>query len=219
MTRTTKSWAFGAAVLALAGWCGGVAFSQEKGEPKKDAGAEPASPNEEMAKLAMPNEHHQHLADFAGDWDVKGKMWEMPGMPPAPMGGTSHNHMILGGRFLVEEYDGGTFQGMPFNGFGLFGYDNLKKVHTSEWADSMGTLVMHSEGKCEGDACEKTTLVGSWTDPMGKWGWRSVTTHEKDGHFHIEAFMTAPDEAMKMAPPGSPREWKAMEMDYTKKAK
>ena len=40
--------------------------------------------------------------------------------------GTMHNEMILGDRFLKQEYEG-TMMGMPFHGGGLVGYDNVNQ--------------------------------------------------------------------------------------------
>ena len=56
--------------------------------------------------------------------------------------------------------------GMPFNGRGMFGYDNVTGKYWSTWNDSMSTGLMVSEGTC--DAKQSCTFAGSWTDPVKK---------------------------------------------------
>lgn len=53
--------------------------------------------------------------------------------------------MILGGRYQQSMHTG-SFNGMPFEGISLVGYDNTKKVFMSSWADNMGTGSMYMEG-------------------------------------------------------------------------
>ena len=40
--------------------------------------------------------------------------------------------------------------GGPFEGFGMLGYDNMKKKYISMWVDNMGTGMMTSEGTADG---------------------------------------------------------------------
>lgn len=62
--------------------------------------------------------------------------------------------MILGGRFLQQEVNG-EMMGMPMNGIGITGYDNLKKKYVGFWIDNMGTGMYTMEGEMdkEGKAC------------------------------------------------------------------
>jgi hypothetical protein len=55
--------------------------------------------------------------------------------------------------------------GMPFEGMGCMGYDNVAKKHVSAWIDSMGTGIMYSEGTCDG-SCNTITFNGEMLCPI-----------------------------------------------------
>jgi hypothetical protein len=107
----------------------------------------PEAMQEAMMKAATPGEHHQHLAKLAGDFTYTAKAWMAPGAPPQEWTGNRSAKMILGGRFLEEHFDG-SFAGMPFEGRGLFAYDNAAGHYTYLWCDNMGTMVTTSTGTC-----------------------------------------------------------------------
>ena len=134
-----------------------------------DKGAKPAEPSpadkammEEMEKAAAPGENHKLLEKMAGNWDCTVKMWMGPGEPDVSKG-TSKGKLILGGRFVMDEYEG-TFMGKPFAGHGLTGYDNQKGKFVGSWADTAGTGIMNSVGTY--DAASKSfTFIAEMTDP------------------------------------------------------
>ena len=138
------------------------AVSDDKKQPADDA-----KENEMMAKWAAagtPGEFHKKLDAFVGDWKGVSKFWMDPSQEPMTSKATMKNTWIFGGRFLKQEYKG-QVTGQPFEGFGLWGYDNLKKKYTSTWTDSMSTAIMAELGTC--DASGKTfTLFGSHDDPI-----------------------------------------------------
>jgi hypothetical protein len=72
--------------------------------------------------------------------------------------------MVLGGRFLQEEYKG-TYMGQPFDGMGLTGYDNVLKKYNFFWADSMGTSMMVGDGHMDAQG-KVLTSVMTYTDPL-----------------------------------------------------
>lgn len=134
------------------------------------AGDEPTPAMDEAAmmeawqKTMTPNEHHKHMADMIGEWDVKGQMWMAPGAPATPMHGTSKSVSILGGRFFQSTFDG-EFMGMPFSGIGIDGYDIAAGQHISYWIDNMGTMHMTSRGQCENGGM-KMTMTADFNDPI-----------------------------------------------------
>ncbi|MFB3904806.1 MAG: DUF1579 family protein [Acidobacteriota bacterium] len=77
--------------------------------------------------------------------------------------------------------------GMPFEGLGLWAYDNIKKEYVSTWADSMSTGIMVSRGKTRKS--------------------REVLRIEDAGKFQAGMFETGPDG----------KKFKSMEMVYTRK--
>ena len=69
----------------------------------------------------------------------------MPGSEPSSSTGKAEMKLIRGGRYLFEETKR-SFDGMPFEGLGITGYDNMKKKFVAIWIDNVGTGVAVSEG-------------------------------------------------------------------------
>jgi hypothetical protein len=175
-------------------------------EAKKDAPDEAAMMARWQA-FATPGEGHAALKPYVGSWTASVKMWMQPGAPPQESSATSEAKWILGGRYIQEDVKT-NFNGMPFEGRGTIGYDNLKKKYVGTWIDNMGTGIMTSEGTY--DAATKTfanTSEGS--DPMtGK-------TMKSRDVLHIEGNSKMVREIWNKGPDG--KEYKAMEMSYTRK--
>lgn len=164
-----------------------------KKEPKP-ADAKPADmgmPPEMMAAM-MPNENHKALEALAGEWDAKMSFTMAPGTPPTEGTGTMKSMMVLGGRQLHQSFKG-TFMGMPFEGAGTTGYNNVTKQVEATWSDNMGTATMFSVGTM--DASKKSfTVTGSYDDPMaGKVTMRQVTTITDKDHYKLEFFNKGSD--------------------------
>lgn len=180
-----------------------VAAQQDKPQQPPMGGPE----MEAMMKAMSPGENHKHIARYAGDWTFTNKMWMDPSQPPQESSGTMHGEMILGGRYARTHWKG-EMMGMPFEGHGTEGYDNLAKQYVSTWMDNMGTGILYMTGSCEngGKSC---TMKGDMVDPMtgGKGSMRSVTTWMDQNSFKFELFGTGPDG----------KELKVMEMNLKKK--
>ena len=73
---------------------------------------------EAWMKYMTPGEHHKELAKGAGEWDCVCRVWEAPGAEPSLMTATASSRMILGGRYLMDEFKG-VFDDMPYQGLGL----------------------------------------------------------------------------------------------------
>ncbi len=152
------------AVLATLGlWSAYSSAGDEKTQEKSAEDAVQAAMMEAMMKMAEPGEHHGHLKALAGTWKTTTKWWMGPGEPEISHG-VSKNTWILGGRFLQTEFKG-TSEEQPFAGFGLLGYDNIKKQHISMWCDTMGTGLSVNYGTCD-DSGKVFTHVATYDDPM-----------------------------------------------------
>ncbi len=110
-----------------------------------------------------PGEIHKMLASSDGTWNEEITMWMDPSQPPSKSTATAENKMILGGRYQQSTHTG-SFNGMPFEGFSLIGYDNAKKVFVSTWADNMGTGLMNMEGKWD-PATKTIHFTGTTIEP------------------------------------------------------
>jgi hypothetical protein len=110
---------------------------------------ESAAPSQQQAllkKLATPGEHHQRLEALAGKWKLAVKWRNTPDAKWAESKGGAEYRWILGGRFLLEEfqYDMG---GQSMEWLGIYGYDNFQKKYTAVWVDNTGTNSEFAEGQ------------------------------------------------------------------------
>ncbi len=136
--------------------------AKEKAHEKK---MDPQAMMELWKQLAEPGEPHKLFASLAGSWTTQTKEWMEPGKPPMESAGTAEAKMLLGGRFLYQEYNG-QMMGQPFSGVGIDAYDNLTKKYVTAWMDSMGTGLFIMEGKASPDG-KTITLKGSHPEPGG----------------------------------------------------
>jgi hypothetical protein len=182
------------------------AFAQDKPKEAAPPGMDPAA-MEAMMKAMSPGENHKNIARYVGDWTYAGKMWMDPSQPPTESTGTMHGETLLGGRYVQSTWKG-NFMGMPFEGRGTNGYDNLSKQYVSTWIDNMGTGIMYATGTCDasGMKCEDK---GEMMDPMTgqKSYMHSIITWTGDKSFKMESYSPGPDG----------KEMKTMEMVVTKK--
>jgi hypothetical protein len=191
------------------------AREEKPGEKKKRAGKElerkediPLDPLlEAWMKAGAPGEPHKLLKRFEGRWEAASKFWMAPGAPPMEEKGRMTCRIILGGRFLTQEFRG-KWMGMEFQGIGYFGHDNVKKKYVGFWIDSMGTGVMTSEGSLA-EGGKALNMAGSYSDPVkgGTKTMRMVTTFIDEDHFRDEGFEEGPDG----------KEFKNMEIVYTRR--
>ena len=136
-----------------------VAFTPAYSQTDKKAAEEKAW-NDYMT----PGPAHQMLARSDGEWNEELTMWMEPGAEPVKSKATAVNKMIMGGRYQHATHTGNVM-GMPFEGMGITGYDNAKKVYLSTWIDNMGTGMMYSEGKWN-DKNKTVDYVGTSLDPV-----------------------------------------------------
>jgi len=112
-----------------------------------------------------------------------------PDKPPMVSTGTCEQKMLLGGRYLQQDY-AGDMMGAPFNGIGITGYDNPRQKYVSTWIDSMSTGILYFEGSAGPDG--KTILQHClFDDPVrGPVKWRSVTKIVDDDTHLFEMYLT-----------------------------
>ncbi len=126
--------------------------------------AEQKAEMDAMMKAMAPGENHTLLASVAGDWTFTHTMWMDPAAPPATSTGTASYTTIMGGRYVQGTYRG-MMMGMPFEGVGVTGYDNISKQFVSSWYDNFGTGIMMLTGTY--DAATRTfTYSSDVDDPM-----------------------------------------------------
>ncbi len=156
-------------------------------------------------ELATPAAHHKLLEKMAGSWIVTSTCRMEAGSPPDESTGKSEQKMILGGRFLHQEFSG-EMMGSPFNGIGVLGFDNHTGKYVSTWMDTWGTAIYYFEGTAGADG-RTITQTCNYDDPVrGPVKWRSVTRIVNDDKLECEMYGTD----------RSGKEEKMAEMTYTR---
>ena len=122
-----------------------------------------ASAQEEGHAPVKPTKFHKHLQQFAGNWTTTAKFMMKPGEPPVESKGSEKAKLTAGGLWMIFDYKG-KFEGKPFTGHGVMGYDSRKKKYVMSWIDSMTDMLMVSEGTCD-EAGRVFTLVYEGPDP------------------------------------------------------
>jgi hypothetical protein len=161
---------------------------------------------EKMAKYGTPGDAHKVLQKKVGRWNWTMKHWMTADSPAQEMSGTTETSWTMDGRF-VEDKTRSTFEGMPFEGRGYAGYDNITEKYTFFWFDNMSTGFMTGEG-----TWDPSTKTFTWhtkgSNPMtGEEckGWSKETFIDND---HWTAEFHGPDMNGK--------EYKSMEMTMTR---
>jgi hypothetical protein len=187
------------AALACAVLASSLAAGDEKQvDPKAFAAA--------MMKAGAVTEHHKKLEPLVGSFGFAIKMWMVPNQSPTESTGTSEGKWIMGNRFVRQEVKG-EFAGMPFQGVGVSGYDNLKKAYVSAWIDNMSTSIMTASGTMSSDG-KSITYTGEEVCPLTaeKLKVRDVTTFVDNNTIKSVYYRTMGGSEMK-----------TMEITYTRK--
>lgn len=143
-----------------------------------------------VAQYTSVNEHHELLTSLAGKWNATVQLWMEPDAKPEESEGSSDGKLIMGGRFLEQSYQG-VLMGQPFEGRGIFGYDNLKKEYTSIWFDSTATGIMMGSGQYNSESKILVTegrISCPMTQEPRRW-YRDVTTFIDADNYTRETYM------------------------------
>ncbi len=160
-----------------------------------------------MMAYMTPGTVQQMLAKATGTWTAAVNFWMAPNTQPMSSVMETSYEMILGGRYLQGK-NTGKMMGMPFEGIGVTGYDNAKKVFVSSWIDNMGTGMLYMEGAWD-DASKSISFKGTMVDPVSG----------KDVPFRqVQQFKDDNNQTLVMynADAGG-KEFKSMEIVYTRK--
>jgi hypothetical protein len=187
----------------------GAALSQEKAKAEPVQTADMQEMMKKWMEVATPGEPHKLLNQFVGKWEIVARMWmDGSGKQPDESKGTSEIKWILDGRFLLEEL-ASQVMGMPWKGMVITGYDNYKKKYVFSYVDNLGTANYTGEGTSDLSG-KILTLQGKMDDPM---------TGERDKPVRYVTRIVSKDrhvfEIYDMA--GTPQEFKAVEITYTRK--
>lgn len=190
-------------VLALCLWSMAVspAFAEELMIPEMDH-----EMMDRVNKYATPDANHKVLEALAGKWETTMKFWMASQVEPITSSGIMESKMIFDGRFLKQKL-AGSFMGRTYEGLGIMGYDNIKRLYQYFWIDNMGTGMLKSD--VQYDPVTRTfTEEGEVSCPEtgGQRWYRSKVTVIDDHHYTQEIFMKDTHG----------KEFRSMEISYTR---
>ncbi|MDP6478632.1 MAG: DUF1579 family protein [Phycisphaerales bacterium] len=152
---------------------------------------------------ATPGEGQARLAARVGQWDVVVRHRMAAGAPMQEARSEAEFEMMLGGRFLVQEYEA-NWEGMQFEGIGIAAHNNKTGKYQVTWLDNMGIGLMQGSGEFKGDMLQWTAVA---TDPlMGDVTMRGTETFDDPNRFVATMYYPGPDG----------KEFKMMEMVYSR---
>lgn len=217
MKRNATWTRIGLVVIAAAATA--VSFAGEPAKQTPPTGSPPDMPPEMLEAMnrwkdfATPGEHHNHLQQWVGEWNITVSYRMTPDAPAEENTMTAVSKSVMGGRYIIEKVSGEVMgpdgQGMvPFEGMSIMGYDNHKKQYFSTWMDNMSTSLMQEWGTCDGTGKVLTT-EGRGYDPMSgsERASKSIATVIDADSRRLEMFVPGPDGNM----------FKQMEIAYTRK--
>ncbi len=150
-----------------------------------------------------PSTAHQPFVKMVGNWTAV--VTNYMGGQETKSDGTGTYEMILGGRYLKSTFKS-TMMGMPFEGMGLDGFDNVTKEYLSVWVDNFGTGIEYLKGKFD-EKTKSVVYTGSMVDPMAgkEVPTKSIMKFIDDDHTTTEIYSFE-----------NGKEVKSMQIDYTR---
>lgn len=211
----------GFTVAGIAAVAGSLAFAQPTkdtktvlkapaGQPPKDLQLPPGMTAEDAAACAAaatPGAQQQALLKGAGVWTGKQTMWMAPGADPVKSDMTSTVTPIMDGRFTRCEIIG-DMMGMPFTGFGIYGFDNVGQKYQCTWIDNMTTQILTGTGEASSDG-KTMTWTYTMNCPITK---KPTTIREVDRETGKDSKVME----MYTIDPKSGKEYKMMEVNFTR---
>ncbi|MCC6476801.1 DUF1579 family protein [bacterium] len=152
---------------------------------------------------ATPGPQHEKLAKGCGTYDV------FMNERGQEMTGEVKLEMILDGRVQVQSFIM-NYNGMPFTGHGMTGFDNFTQRYWFTWNDNMSTGLYAMWGT-EQDGGKKVVFEGRMDSPgmnLKDVPCRHTYTFINDDEFMYQAWNY----------PDTPQEQKTMEMRYKRRA-
>jgi hypothetical protein len=159
---------------------------------------------------STPGKMHERLAKTIGKWEGKNTMWMYPGADPIKTDCSSTVTPMMDGRFTKCEM-AGEMPGMgPFQGLGIYGYDNVSQKFACTMIDNHNTGMMNGTGELSADG---NTITWKFTFNCPITGKPAILRQ-------IET-MTGPETMtleMYAPEPKTGKEYKMMVIEFKKKA-
>lgn len=148
--------------------------------------------NNKFEQSQAPGGAHHLLHQFVGEWQGSSKTWFEPDKLADESAIQGSVHSLLGGRFVVFEYQG-KIMDKAFEGRFLFGYSLTREKFQGNWVDSfhMGDAMM----SCEGERMETGfAVLGHYDAPGGPpWGWRTELAISGEDRMVVTMYNLTPE--------------------------
>ena len=145
-----------------------------------------AAPTALEMSYETPGAEHAALAPMVGSFNAKVVINMGPQDPENTSYGT-YDVRSMGGMWLVGSFKS-SFEGNPFEGTSLLGYDQRSKQYVSTWCDTMVSAPQVSRGQW--DAAKKQLVMRGEGAMQAQ---REITTLMPDGSIDFVAMMRGPD--------------------------
>ena len=160
-----------------------------------------------LARYAMPGPEHRLLDRVIGTWDAATRYWPARDAEPVDAKGASQRKWTLGGRFVLEELEGGNLV-LPFSGLALYGYDAFEHKYTSAWVDTMNTSILTNLG-----VYDRTNDVVNFTG-QSKDPWTGTRKPERG----VLRFLSKDKQVLEIhVTDAAGKEFRMLEITYTRK--
>jgi hypothetical protein len=164
-----------------------------------------------LRQLVEPTAQHQMLSSLAGTWNYTAAFKPSEDADPQTSAGAMTNEMVVGGRFLSSKTSlilNVGEQNIPYEGWGLLGYDSANGVFTSVWADTLHSNVIEGAGKYN----EKQKTIeekGRFTLPLSgkEQAYRAELQWEGDDAYRRTIYITG----------ASGREFKLVDIEFKRR--
>jgi hypothetical protein len=131
-----------------------------------------------------PGPEHAHLVKMVGTWNTVMEMGRQKSK------GTAIYKSVCGGMWITSDFES-ELAGVPYQGHGMDGYDQMKKKYLGYWFDSMSSSPMTMEGNFDADY-KVLTMTGTSPGPDGKsQKFRTTTEMQGTDRMTFKMFMIA----------------------------
>lgn len=173
------------------------------------AAAPPTSPAQKSGgRYAEPDAHHKLLKSLAGSWVLSSRTWKgAPGPEPILTTGIAEKTLILGDRFIQEDYHS-IIQGQPYTGQGVTGFDTAKQKFFNTWVCTRSTGVIVSEGTVDSSGKDVVMSGIAFDHSTQQNKTHSMTIHIASSDKHTITYYESGADGKAV---------KIVEVDYTRK--
>ena len=181
----TLTWLTGLLVLSLLATPALADHHEEMGG--EEMSEEEAAMMEQWMEAATPNENHEALEFMIGEFESTMRFRMSPDEDWKESPSSAMNVWMLDGRFvhMHATAEPSEMMPMPFEGAGMFGYNNMDDEYQAIWMDNYGTMMVMATGHMEDGVL---ILTGSYNHPWFGEDWPIHWEYEESDNGYVMRF-------------------------------